>query len=650
MVKPKFGYAGRILRVNLIDGTSSIEEVDEQVYREYIGGAALGIKYLYDNVPAETNWDDPENIVFIGAGPVSGSSMRGSGCVAVVTQGALTNGIASSQAGGYFAAFMRHSGYDAVAIEGKAPELSYLVIGPNGIEIRNAEHLSMVDAYDTNDKILDELGKKVRQACVMAIGPAGENLVRFACVSVDKGHMAAHNGIGAVFGTKNLKAVVALRAPMKIKMYDKSLMAESRKNINEFLMNDFLGKQNLEIGTGGGVPFSIKVGIVPCHNFKKNTWDCPEEEVENYTTPVFRKKHNAKLFPCWACNSTHCHELTLSSGPWKGMEIEEPEYESMAAFSAVIDVFKADESLALFGFNDRYGMDANEMGYILGWLMECYEKGALTKDDLDGLEFTWGNSAAVAEMIRKIAFRDGIGDLLAEGVKRASAKIGKGTENWAVYTMKGNTPRTHDHRVMWIEHFDTCVSSVGTIETHPGSYPAYLLGEPAKFNAFDHMTIPYRVAKGKGCTLVEDSVTACRFQTGGRLELITEAIKGATGWMDYTWQDAQEAGRRACTLARIYGFRKGIYPNLDWPGPRYGSVPQNGASEGVAITEKWPEMLKCYYENMDWDENGFPTEKALNDLNLGFAVDECNFYREIGTPIVKNDDHSWLMELYKTSY
>ncbi|MFC1820133.1 aldehyde ferredoxin oxidoreductase N-terminal domain-containing protein [Thermodesulfobacteriota bacterium] len=257
-----YGYAGSILRINLSKKDITTFYPEEGFLRKYIGGTTLGIKIIYDEVPPDVNWDDPDNRLFIGSGPLGASRIGGSGSVSVVTKGAMTNGMASTQANGYFGAFLRLSGFDAIVLEGAAPDWVYLYIHHGSVEIRDAAHLLGKNTFDTDRIIKEELGKKHRQASVLSIGPAGENKVRFACICVDEGHMASHNGVGAVMGSKKVKAIVVDRGGNEIIFKDKNALSDQAKRILEHVKSEKGLKMPFEVGTVGGV--NVSLDLIPC--------------------------------------------------------------------------------------------------------------------------------------------------------------------------------------------------------------------------------------------------------------------------------------------------------------------------------------------------------------------------------------------------
>jgi aldehyde:ferredoxin oxidoreductase len=577
-----FGYAGKLLRVDLTTGDIQTEQLESNVLRKYMGGATLGMKYIYDEVPPGVAWSDPANRLFLGTGPLGGTRVGGSGSIASVTKGPLTNGMASSQANGYFGAFLKFAGFDAIILQGAASSWYYLYIQDGIAELRDASHLVGMNNFDLDVAIKKELQKKEHEVSVLSIGQAGENLVKFACLFVDRGHIAAHNGVGAVMGSKKLKAIVVARGKSTVQPYDKEALSKAAEDILNNTINSAYGKSAFIEGTVGMVVMGTKVfKDIPVKNYTTSINPMTDEVLNTYTASSIRSRFKAKPDPCWACRAKHCHMMEVPDGKYAGRIFEEPEYECMAACSTVVGVEDITMSLVLASEIDSLGMDVNEAGWVMGFAIECYEKGIWTLKDTDGLELKWGNAEALMALLNKIAHREGIGNILAEGVMRASRQIGGPAAEMAVYTQKGNTPRGHDHRVVWAEQFDTIVSNVGTLEAHRAA-PFKVLGITPVSNPFDPEQISTIVAKYKGAMIFEDSMCTCRMNTSTALDLMVNAVNAATGW-NLDVAEAMAVGRRAVNLARVFNLRHGIPAELDAPSARYGSTLTDGPPDGKNI-------------------------------------------------------------------
>ncbi len=607
MPKQLKGFAGKYLRIDLTSGDLLNQPFDEPTYRAYLGGTGVGSKILYDEVPPDAEWSDPVNRVTIASGPLGGTSVGGSGTVSLVTKGALTGGATSVQANGLFGAYMRFSGYDGVVIQGAAEDWQYLVIKDGSAELRDATEFLGLDTYEISDALKEEHGIKGRGASVLSIGPAGENLVRWAGVFVDKGHSASHNGPGAVLGSKKLKAIIAFRGEGGIEVHDPERLREVAQRIYEDV--------EWFRGTIGGVETNQKSGraTLPVRNYTTNLWDIPDEKIDAFGERYLRDSYQVGREPCWGCRLLHCAMMEVKEGPYAGV-VEEPEYEQLAAWGPAIGQDDVEAAFMLSGLTDRLGFENNEAGWLTGWLMECFEKGWLTKEQTGGFEIRWGDAQAAKELLHMIASRKGFGDILGEGVKRGSEKIGGPAAEAAIYTLKGNTPRGHDHRTRWAEMFDTCVSNTGTIETHTS-----VMGPDAQ-GPGDWKAVSTEVARTKGLMQLEDSVGTCRFNTRMNAEHITAAVSAATGW-DFTPKEAKRVGLRAVNLMRAYNLRAGIGAEHDRPSARYGSTPVDGPHAGLGIMPHWDEMLSNYYSLMGWHpETGIPLPETLRDLGISYVI------------------------------
>ena len=601
------GFAGKYLRVDMTEGKLEDQFFDEPFLRMYLGGTGVGSKTLYDEVPPASEWSDPTNRVTIASGPLGGTSVGGSGTISVVTKGALTGGATSVQANGLFGAYMKFSGYDGVILQGAADDWKYLVIKDGKAELKDAGKFLGLDTYETTDALREEHGVEGRGASVLSIGPAGENLVRWAGVFVDHGHSASHNGPGAVLGSKKNKAIIAFPGERRIEVHDPEKLREVAQRMYE----------DVEYfrGTIGGVETSHKSGSgsLPIKNYTTNVWDVTGDRIDTYAEPYLREHYQVDREPCWGCRLLHCAMFSVTEGPYAGI-VEEPEYEQMAAWGPVIDLDNVEASMMLSGLTDRLGLENNEAGWLTGWLMECFEKGWITAEDTGGIEVRWGDAGAVQKLLRMISERQGFGDLLAEGVKRASEKIGGEAAKAAIYTMKGNTPRGHDHRTRWAEMFDTCVSNTSTIETHMS-----VMGPDVQGPA-NPIQVSTEVAQTKGLMQLEDSVGTCRFNTRMNHKLIAEAVTAATGW-DFAPEEGQRVGRRAVNLMRAFNLTAGIGKEHDRPSARYGSTPVDGPTEGISILPHWDAMLRNYYQLLGWDpEKGIPLPATLENLGIGYLI------------------------------
>lgn len=615
------GYAGKMLRVDLSSGILSGVPFDEATLRKYLGGIALGMKLLYEEVPPEVQWNDPDNRLIFATGPLTGTRVMGSGSFCVITKGPMTNGATSTQANGFLGAYMKFSGFDGVIVQGKADRLVYLYIHDGIAEIRDAGHLKGKGTRDVENLVNEEMGTKGHALSVFSIGPAGENLVRFAGILGDYGHSASHNGVGAVMGSKWLKAIVAARGQKRVPVADKARLAAAVAETSERLQTEPRLRRDYEWGTSTLlVPFS-KNGLLPVKNYTTSIFpDC-----EKFDGSYYRDRYETRPHQCWRCLMHHTHFLKITEGPYTGYEGKEPEYEQWASWGPQIGQTDPGAAVVLSNETNDLGMDCNEAGWIIGMVMELYTKGVITKDDTDGIELTWGNTEAVREMLRRIASRTGFGDILAGGVKQAAEALGPEAVQCGIYTEKGNTMRSHDDRAGWRWMFDQCISSTGTSQSSgtPRPVPSRIRSASAAKAAQDPFSIEAvtdAMARDKGIVQAEDCLVTCRRCLPDRMEIVVEMLNAVTGW-DLSEEETLKVGLRALHLMKVYNLKNGIDASLDVPSKRYGSAPTDGPAAGKNIMPVWSEMLSTYYEKMGWDkETGKPLPETLRQLDLEHLV------------------------------
>ncbi|MFH0913795.1 MAG: aldehyde ferredoxin oxidoreductase C-terminal domain-containing protein, partial [Chloroflexota bacterium] len=496
-----------------------------------------------------------------------------------------------------------------IILQGAAPKWCYLHIHDGTAELRDAGHLLGKDTWETDEILKRELGPR---CSVHGIGPAGENLVRFAAIAGDRGHVASKNGMGAVLGSKRLKAIVAgyggQRAPIRHPEHLKAVALELFENAKST-------GQFYQWGTAGSVSNLHATGYLPVKNYTTSIFPEHEGIGGQYT----RTHYKRTLAPCWACRMNHSSLIEVTEGPYKGVVGDEPDYECIAAMGPVIGQTEPGAMIMLANLVDKLGMDINETGWLVGWVMECYERGLLNKRDLDGLDMKWGNAEATAALLRRIAHRQGVGDRLAEGVKRAAEQVGGEAQSCAIYTVKGNSPRGHDHRSLWTELIDTCVSNTGTIEAAGNNRNMTEIGIPPVKNRFDPEEMSARNAAMGGRRQFEDCLGVCLFCMQ-KISLELEALNAATGW-NVDVPEALTVGRRIAHLLRVFNFRHGLTRESEAPSARYGSAPVDGPAKGISILLHWDFIRRNYYLKMGWDpETGKPLPQTLEQLGLGHLV------------------------------
>jgi aldehyde:ferredoxin oxidoreductase len=602
--------SGDILRVDLQKERTERVTVDEDTLRSYVGGTGLGAKFLYDETPLGAAWSDPENRLIFAAGPLNATAIGGSGSIAIVSKGPLTNGAGCSQANGSFGAYLKLCGLHAIIVHGASVKLKYLHIDSESAQLKDAEWLKGMDTYRTADLVKHELGRRPQVMSVASVGPAGENRVKFAGIFIDHGHSASHNGLGAVMGSKKLKAIAVSRGKKQLKIHNPEKVNMIAKKLVELVKTQT--KDAYDYGTLKVYHRNAKLNMLPVKNYTTSKWSPDDDHSQQFDAANIRKKYAVRRESCWACQLNHCYAMQITEGPYQGETLEEPEYEQLAAWSSGIGQEEVTDAMMLGKEVDRLGFENNEAEWVVGFAMECYEKGILTKEKTNGLDLSWGNTESARLLLNLIANRQGIGEKFGEGVMRAAREMGGEAPSMAVHTMKGNTPRSHDHRNRITEQFDTCISNTGTLETWGGpialgSFPQW--EDMVESNLHD-----------KGALIFEDSLVLCRFNSRTNVDLLSQAVSAVTGW-DFSWEEAYTMGKRVVHLLRAFNVKHGVSGrSLDRPSIRYGSLPDVGEGQGKSLLNVWDQMLDKYYAGMGWDNDGKPISETLEKFGLTYVA------------------------------
>ena len=613
-------YTGQLLRVDLTRRKCWAEPWSPEDMRDALGGAGLGALILYRETAARggkgnVSWDHPDNRLVLATGPLAGLPVWGTGALTVVTIGAATNGPTSTQANGFFGTNLKYCGYDAIVIQGQSKDWVYLYINDDVLELRDARSLLGKDTWETQDALNRELGMSGHQLSVYSIGVAGEKLVRFAAIQGDYGHVASKNGCGAVMGKKRLKAVAIVKGTKGLRVADYRGVVQAADDIAHDLRTDPSAKSLYEYGTLPGVVNLHKLGALPIKNYTTNVTDV---DMSQWEAPKLREGFDHRGHQCNACGMHHCHMQVIRSGDFKGKVVDEPEYEGWSGAGWAIGATDQQGISWLNTQLDRACLDVNEFGWMCGWVMECQERGLITEKQL-GFRLTWGDIKGADRLIQMISRREGFGDILGEGVKRAAEKLGGEAQRAAIYTEQGSAPRGHDHRARWDEMLDTCTSSTGTLESGVPVHVAEL-GLPTRINPFNGQEVASQVVGIRGRRHFEDSLGICIFTGRTRLENLCRALSAATGWY-YTMPEAMRMGRRTAAIMRAVRLRCGIMPDVERPSTRYGSTPHDGPAKGQAISAQWDQMLDTWYAGVGYDrKSGKPLPDTLRELGLDWLV------------------------------
>jgi aldehyde:ferredoxin oxidoreductase len=428
--------------------------------------------------------------------------------------------------------------------------------------------------------------------------------------------VAAHNGVGAVMGSKRLKAIAVDRGGKAVEVADSERLSSLAKD----LFQRTAGSSIAKFGTAGDVARCkgrLATGMLPVKNYTTNLFP----EYVNFGWENFGPFFEVKRNSCWACRFDHCHMMTVKEGRYAGYVGEEPEYEQLVHWGPLIGQADMVEAFVLSNELDRLGMDTNESGWIISWLMECYEKGLLTKENTDGIEMHWGDVAAVKSMLLKIARRQGIGDILAEGLLRSTEQFGVEARKLAIFTQKGNTPRAHDHRNIPHMMLDTCISDTGTDEAGALATTPEEVGLPVGSDVFSPKNASKLIASTINRMPLDDCLGMCRFNNrGADISFIAKLIEASTGW-DFTAEEAHTVGFLVVNLLRVFNIRHGLTADLDAPSARYSSAPVDGPHQGKTMKPVWHEMVQNYYRLMGWDiVTSRPLPETLRSLGLEYTV------------------------------
>jgi aldehyde:ferredoxin oxidoreductase len=432
------GYMGKILWVNLATGKTKDEKLDEKLCHDFIGGYGIGAKILYDHMKPGVDPLGPGNILGFMTGPFTGTPIPAGARYAAVGKSPLTGGWGDANSGGFFGPYLKFAGYDGVFFTGIAKKPVYLLIDEGKAQLKDASHLWGKDAYETEETLMTEYGKNSRVAC---IGPAGEKKSLIASIMTDKGSAAGRSGLGAVMGSKRLKAVVA-RGTMPVAVADKAAAERLRKeHVKSMMATPGMGgiKSLHRFGTSFMTAQSAHSGDTPVRNWGGvGVVDLPD--VEGLKAEVL-EAYVAKLGGCWHCPVACKAILKEGTGEYKyPAGIRRPEYETQGSFGSCCSNSNTESINMVNYICNGYGLDTISAGTVMAFAIECYENGVITKKDTDGIELTWGNHRALVAMTEKLGKREGLGDILADGVNLAAKRIGKGAKKSVVRRWGCTTP------------------------------------------------------------------------------------------------------------------------------------------------------------------------------------------------------------------
>jgi len=643
------GYMGKVLMVDLSRKTSSVEDIPDKVYNNYLSGTGLGAYILYNRIPAGADPLGPKNILGMVSGLLTGTGALFAGRWSLVGKSPLTGGWGDANCGGSFSPAIKRCGFDGIFFSGTSKTPVYLYVKNGEPEIRNASDLWGKDAVETEDILVERHGPGAKVAC---IGMAGEKISLISGVCNDRGRIAARSGLGAVMGSKKLKAVV-LDGKIRIQAHDRESIIALSKKLNKWVNFQFLpisGKASAFMGWLLGVlpvgmamdgmlyklllkkwgtssmnRMSVGMGDSPLKNWKGSYRDFGYRQTASID-PDLIKKREKKKYHCYSC-PLGCGGICSIEGKYG--ETHKPEYETVLALGGLCMNEDMEEIFYLNELLNRAGMDTISAGATVSFAMECYEKGILTQKDTGGLDLTWGNSQAVRKLIEMMISREGIGDILADGTKVASQRIGKNSKEFAVHA-GGQEPAMHDGRQdpgfavhysveptpgrhtigaqMYYEMFQLWK----TVKSLPKVHALHL--KKSRFAADKNKAVKsvacsrfMNVVNGAGLCLFGVFIGSKRIRT-------FDYLNAATGW-DRSPEDYMEIGGKIQTLKQSFNIKQGIDPrSFRIHGRAAGEPPQKeGMNRGRTIPVE--QMIKDYWEQSGWDPaTGKPTAESMSRL------------------------------------
>ena len=604
------GYAGRILHVDLTTGKTHTEKLNMDYAKKYIGGIGLGMRLWLDNSKPNLDPLTPQNPLVLALGPISGTMFpTGGNGHAFVAKSPETQAIGEAVAHGTFGAELKRAGYDVIILTGKAEKPTYLWIDDDSVQLLDASNLMGKSPAQTEETIKTELGDYYIR--VAAIGIAGEKLTRIASIINEKTRAAGRTGLGAVMGSKNLKAI-AVRGTHDIIPAKPDQFMDMTQEFHE-RMKGPATKKYRTLGTPENVLVHNALYCMPTRNYNNAHF----EEAEKVSGETLNEKYVAKIIGCNSCAMRCEHEVVIPEGPYKGT-LTRMEYETLWAMGPYCGISRLDTIIKAMELANYYGMDAISTGVIVGFTMDCYENGILTKKDLDGIEANFGNSEALIQLIEKIGNRQGIGDILAEGVRIAAKKIGKGAEKLAQH-IKGLEVTGYDLRCLKTAALGFAVSFRGADHNRHGAYAFDVKGKVDRLKA----------EKGRGKMVrdmedtyaVIDSLIICKFSRGTYYKGLVEMAKlyNLVTGIDMTAEELKRSGERINTIARVINIREGLGrkdDTLPWKVMNM-PIPDEGPVKGAVVTQKELDLLlDDYYESRGWTLEGVPTTAKLKELGM----------------------------------
>lgn len=609
-----YGYHGKVMLIELGEQSIRWEPLDETVLRRFLGGTGLGAYLLYTYSPPGVDPLSPENPLIFVTSPLVGSRLTTSSKFAVVTKSPLTGFIGDSLSSSFLATELKKTGFDAIVVTGRSPSPTMLAITDDSVKFLDASHLLGMSTSKTEEAVKAQLGGMYR---VASIGPAGENLVRFASIANDGGRQAGRTGPGAVMGSKNLKAI-AVRGRQTVSFADPDALGAIRADLSRRSLGDATEKYRT-LGTLANVSVFNRLGTLPTRNFQQSTF----EGAEAVSGETFQTSHHVRNAHCANCTIGCEHIVRTTDG---GADTTgRMEYESSFALGPLVGVADANAVIRASRLCDDMGMDTISAGGSVAWAMECFENGLLTAEDADGIDLRFGDGRAVLAALQMTAHRTSLGSLLAEGSRRAAETIGNGSQNWAMH-VKGLEMPGYEPRSLKTMALALAVSTRGACHNRSSAYEADFS------NRVDRLTIDDErgriTMEGEDYSAVLDSLIWCKFLRKAFDDFYGESAsiyERLTGWAT-TPEDLVHAGERINNIKKLFNIREGWTRSDDTlPARVFAETLPNGAAKGVGLTRSDVDMMiDGYYRARGWTVDGLIPEEKIDALGLRDMVQSHN--------------------------
>jgi aldehyde:ferredoxin oxidoreductase len=603
------GICGKLLEIDLTSGKTKDTPIPGGTMRKYLGGRGLGAKLLFDSLPAKTDPLSPENVLIFLTGPLTGSMVTGSSKFVVVTKSPLTHGWCDSYSSGRIAVELKKAGYDGMVIRGKSNHPCYLRIDDHGVEVREADSIWGKDSFET-ERMLKEREKNPSVG-VSSIGPAGEKLGRFACINSDLYRQAGRGGVGAVMGSKRLKAIV-VTGTMGVELHDRTKLVALNRESYRRSQKSQVAQARRKYGTPLTLNITHAGGILPTKNFQFGTWERALDKIDSVGVHKSVKSHK----PCLSCFVPCSLTTEVAEGRYKGISVEGPEYETLGMFGSNLLIDSLPVIIQANILCDRLGLDTISAGNVIGFVMECFERGLLSAGDTGGEEIRFGDGEAALAAVEMIAYRRGFGDVLAGGVKAASERIGRDSGRFAMH-VKGMEFPAYEPRGAFGSGLSYAVSPRGACHRRAwppakevlGGYPPYTVEGKAEM---------IKELYDQNCVL--HSLLVCDMPAKFiplSLDDYSNYLQAVTG-DSFSTDDFLTIAGRIETLIRMINLREGFTREDDTLPYRtlFEPLPDGPAKGQFIGQENLNRMIDDYYVSRGWDSRGVPTEATLRKYDL----------------------------------